>query len=321
MRLSVELSPKEPTWEIGLLAGLVERLGFDAVWLTEHFFNRSSVVAAAHLLSRLRRAEVGLGVLNPFVFHPAVIAQVAATLTEVGSGKVVLGIGAGDATTLEALGYRRERPVERVRECVRSVRALLSGEGLDDGVRLDFRPASDVRIYVAAQGPKMLELAGEEGDGVLINSTNLPFLEDSVRLVRSSAGRVGRTVAVEAGLMVSVHEDRAKALAAVKPYVAVVLTGSPTDYTARLGVEEDLVARVRELVKAGRWQEVRESLPDDVASSMALAGTAKDVRRAIEGLPFEDLDGLIIGGPLGPDPRRAIVELHRVLVERPLGRR
>ncbi|MEN3047553.1 MAG: LLM class flavin-dependent oxidoreductase [Candidatus Caldarchaeales archaeon] len=321
MRVSVELAPRSPTWEIGVLAGLAERLGFDAVWLSEHFFNRSSVVTAAYLLSRLRRAEVGLGVLNPYAYHPALIAQVAATLTEVGPERVMLGIGAGDATTLEALGVRRENPVERVRACVRSVRALLGGEGLAGGVRLDFRPASEVRIYVAAQGPKMLELAGEEGDGALINPTNLPFIEESARLVRSSAERAGRTVAVEVGLMVSVCEDRAKALRAVKPYVAVVLAGSPAEYAARLGVDEGLLDRVRDLVRAGRWQEVREELPDDVASSVALAGTAEDVSRAIEGLPLKEIDGLVIGGPLGPDPRRAIVELHRELTGRPLGGR
>ncbi|MCS6788742.1 MAG: LLM class flavin-dependent oxidoreductase, partial [Aigarchaeota archaeon] len=268
---------------------MAEKVGFEAVWLSEHYFNRSSVVAAAYLLSHLKRLAVGVGVLNPYVLHPAVMAQVAASLTEVGPGRVMLGVGAGDVTTLEALGYLRKDAVERVRACVRTVKGLLQGGGLNDGLRLDFRAASQVPVYVAAQGPKMLELAGEVGDGVLINSANLPHLRDSVGLVRSSASRSGRSVSVEAELLVSVHEDSKKAIKTVKPYVAVMLAGSSADFARVLGFDEDLLSRLKVLVGRGRWLDVQELIPDDVASALSVAGNPREFATALEGLPIEEL--------------------------------
>ncbi|MCS7095193.1 MAG: LLM class flavin-dependent oxidoreductase [Thaumarchaeota archaeon] len=313
MRVSLEIAPRLPLWALRILSYLAEKVGFESVWLSEHYFNRSSIVAATYLLSHLRRLSVGVGVLNPYATHPVLMAQVAASLTEVSPSRVMLCVGAGDVSALEALGYFRRDPVRAVGNCVRTIRELLSGKALNGGLRLDFRAASGVPVYVAAQGPKMLELAGEVGDGVLINSANMPYLRESVSLVRSSAARTGRSVFVEAELLVSVHKDVKKALKTVKPYVAVILAGSSVGFARKLGLDEELLSRLRQLVRAGRWLEVQEAVPDDVASALSVSGDPRDFAAAVEELPIEVLDGLVLGGPIGPNPRPAIVEVHRAL--------
>ncbi len=314
MRFSVELVPKEPFWRLRVYAITAERLGYSAVWLSEHFFNRSSVVTSTYLALRTRTISIGLGVLNPYAFNPLTMAQFAASLTELAPGRIMLSIGAGDPIALGAMGYELKEPLRRVEEAVRTVRTLLSGDRPSVSTRLDFRPLGPVPVYVAAQGRRMLELAGKIGDGVLVNSANLPFLEESLKVVRRSASSSGRSrVDVEVEVLTSVHEDRAKAVKTVKPYVAVVLLGLPESWRERLGVSEGLLADLREAVSRGEWLRVHELMPDDVALSLSLAGSVVDVARRLSELPLEMMDGLVFGGPLGPYPRRAMLELRRAL--------
>jgi 5,10-methylenetetrahydromethanopterin reductase len=249
MRFSVELVPKEPFWRMRVYAATAEGLGYSAVWLSEHFFNRSSVVASTYLALRTRTISIGLGVLNPYAFNPITMAQFAASLTELAPGRVMLSIGAGDPIALSAMGYEQMEPLKKVEEAVKIVKTLLTGETTSGGARLDFRPRGPVPVYVAAQGRRMLELAGRTGDGVLVNSANLPFLEESLKVVRQSASSSGRQrVDVEVEVLTSVHEDRSKAVKTVKPYAAVVLLGMPESWRERLGVGEELIAKLREAV-------------------------------------------------------------------------
>jgi 5,10-methylenetetrahydromethanopterin reductase len=316
MRFSVELVPKERFWRLRVYAVTAESLGYSAVWLSEHFFNRSSVVASTYLALRTRTISIGLGVLNPYAFNPLTMAQFAASLTELAPGRVMLSIGAGDTIALGAMGYEQREPLKRVEDAVKIVRNLLTGEGSSGGARLDFRPRGPVPVYVAAQGRRMLELAGRIGDGVLVNSANLPFLEESLKVVRQSASSSGRQrVDVEVEVLTSVHEDRAKAVKAVKPYAAVVLLGLPESWRERLGVGEELLARLREAVSRGGWLRIHELMPDDLAFSLSLAGSGAEVARSLSELPLEMMDGLVFGGPIGPYPRRAMSELMRALSE------
>jgi 5,10-methylenetetrahydromethanopterin reductase len=316
MRFSVELVPKEPFWRMRVYAATAEGLGYSAVWLSEHFFNRSSVVASTYLALRTRTISIGLGVLNPYAFNPITMAQFVASLTELAPGRVMLSIGAGDPIALSAMGYEQMEPLKKVEEAVKIVKILLSDMTTSGGARLDFRPRGPVPVYVAAQGRRMLELAGRIGDGVLVNSANLPFLEESLKVVRQSASSSGRQrVDVEVEVLTSVHEDRSKAVKTVKPYAAVVLLGMPERWRERLGVGEELIAKLREAVVRGEWLRIHELMPDDLALSLSLAGSGAEVAKSISELPLELMDGLVFGGPLGPYPRRAISELMRALSE------
>jgi 5,10-methylenetetrahydromethanopterin reductase len=316
MRFSVELVPKEPFWRMRVYAATAEGLGYSAVWLSEHFFNRSSVVASTYLALRTRTISIGLGVLNPYAFNPITMAQFVASLTELAPGRVMLSIGAGDPIALSAMGYEQMEPLKKVEEAVKTVKILLTGETTSGEVRLDFRPRGLVPVYVAAQGRRMLELAGRIGDGVLVNSANLPFLEESLKVVRQSASSSGRQrVDVEVEVLTSVHEDRSKAVKTVKPYAAVVLLGMPESWRERLGVGEELIAKLREAVVRGEWLRIHELMPDDLALSLSLAGSGAEVAKSISELPLEMMDGLVFGGPLGPYPRRALSELMRALSE------
>lgn len=316
MRFSLELAPKDPIWRLKIYAGMAERLGFDTLWLSDHFHNRSASIALAALASITSRIRLGPGVLNPYTTHPALMAQMAATLTEIAPGRVCLGIGAGDAATLESLGIKREAPLSRVREAVETVKRLLSTGSYSDHVRLDFKAWGSIPIYLGVQGPRMMRLAAELADGALLNGSSALLILDAVEELGEalrSFGRRREDFSIEATVITSVDRDGAKARKIAIPYVAFIATGSQPWLLERLGIDRDVVERTKPLLKSGRWVDVQRLMPDDVVEQLSISGSPREVEDKIAEIMRIGLDGVVFGGPLGPKPRWAINFLADVI--------
>src|SRR5581483_5502408 len=209
-----------------------ERLGYDSVGLgdSQLLWRELYVLlgAAAVTTSRILLAS---GVTNPVTRHPSVTASALLTLQELSNNRVILGIGVG-FTSLSIMGLP---PVPRaeLRRYVEQVRALCRGEtvqGERAAMRLAFgAPERCPPVVIPAAGPKMLRLAGEVGDGVILQSCP-PFpgevfqtMLGHVREGRAAAGRENEPFTVYHGLPAAVHSDRAVALGSVKSHVAVGL--------------------------------------------------------------------------------------------------
>lgn len=168
-------------------AALAENAGFDMVVVSEHFhpwvddhsasgFAFATLGAIAAVTSTI---ELATGVTTPlFRYHPAVVAQAAATLDRLSAGRFILGVGTGENINEGSVGYRfppyKERAA-RMREALVIMRRLLDGEKLTiegdfyvtDRAKLYSRPTRRVPILLAAGGPKSAALAGEYADGVV----------------------------------------------------------------------------------------------------------------------------------------------------------
>lgn len=180
----------------GLIAGgvLAEELGLDSVTISDHFqpwrlkggHAPNSLVWLSYLAARTERVMLGTSVLTPtFRYNPAVIAQAFATLGCLAPGRVMLGVGTGEALNEVAVGAAdgrnwpefKER-FARLRESVRLIRALWNEDRVDfDGeyyqthdAAIYDRPDSAVPIYVAAGGPMVARYAGRVGDGFICTS-------------------------------------------------------------------------------------------------------------------------------------------------------
>jgi coenzyme F420-dependent glucose-6-phosphate dehydrogenase len=182
-----QFGPRELV-ELGVLA---ERVGFDSVMISDHFqpwrhvggHAPYALACLSAIGERTERVVLGTSVLTPsFRYHPAVLAQAFATLAQLHPGRVVLGVGSGEALNEMALGLQhwpefKER-FARLREAVRLMRALWKDERVsfdgdyyrtDDATVYD-RPDGGVPIYVAAGGPVMAKYAGRVGDGFICTS-------------------------------------------------------------------------------------------------------------------------------------------------------
>jgi coenzyme F420-dependent glucose-6-phosphate dehydrogenase len=168
-------------------AQLAEAAGFDMVVVSEHFhpwvddksasgFAFSTIGAMAAATSSI---EFATGVTTPlFRYHPAVVAQAAATLDRLSGGRFTLGVGTGDNINEGPLGYEFPAYAERnarMREALEIMRRLLDGEKLTfegeyyqtDRAKLYSPPTGRVPILLAAGGPKSAQLAGEMAQGVV----------------------------------------------------------------------------------------------------------------------------------------------------------
>lgn len=140
-----------------------------------------------------RRVLIGPTVTNPITRHPAVAASAIATIEEVAPGRAIFGLGSGDSAILN-LG-QRPATLAGLRAYVGAMRELFlqrETEWQGRRIRLTWAPRP-VPIYLAAEGPKTLELAGEIGDGVIVNLGLQPeLIRDAVARVHAGARCAGR---------------------------------------------------------------------------------------------------------------------------------
>jgi len=200
---------------------------FDAVWWADHllhwfpdaiwsrelvpqaagqpsphvWFDPVPVIAAA--AGRTREIRLGLGVTDVVRRHPASLAQTALTLDHLSGGRFVLGIGTGEALNLTPIGLSNARPLARLEEALRVIRALFATHEPVDfagefftlrGMAMGLRPYNDAPppIWVAAHRPRGLELTGRLADGWLPLVTDADAYATMLAAVRAAAVAAGR---------------------------------------------------------------------------------------------------------------------------------
>jgi 5,10-methylenetetrahydromethanopterin reductase len=175
-------------------ATLAEEVGFSLVGIADsQSVFRELYTVTALCAQATRRVLIGPTVTNPITRHPAVAASAIATVDETAPGRTVFGLGSGDSAILN-LG---ERPatLAGLRAYLAAMRALLAGRETDwQGKRIRLTwPSRPVPLYLAAEGPRTLELAGELCDGVIVNLGLQPeLIRDAVARVHAGARRAGR---------------------------------------------------------------------------------------------------------------------------------
>lgn len=283
-------------------ARAAERAGLGSVWLIEDYFYPGAFALAGAAAAVTERAVVGIGVVNPYTRHPALLAMETAALAGVAPGRVVLGLGASNRVWIEErTGIPFAAPLETLRESVDVVRRLLAGERLTfhgrrfavDGVVLEGTPAEPVPIYLGVKGPKALRLAGEIADGVLCAILASP---DHVRRVRVTAGaaRPARApaVAVVAYVPLAVDRDGAAARAVLRPFVGRYLGFlHGQSILADAGLDPARTQPFRDALRRG--EPAGHLVTDEVLDAVAVAGTPDTCRRALARLAAAGLDAPI----------------------------
>lgn len=327
VRKGVEIVPSFPVPEILKLVQEAEGLGFDTVWFTDHFNHRNVYVALASVAVQTKRIVISPGITNPYLIHPAWTASASASLNELAGGRTHLGIGAGDRTTLKRIGVRREKPLARIREAVDVIRSLHRGQVVDSellgmkGARLDYSGGA-VPMYIGSQGPRMLELAGEIADGVLINASHPLDFQKALEPLRRGLAQRGREKSrvpletsadkfdVGAYTCISVHADGERARKTARIVAAFVVAGSGETTLQRHGVREDELNTLRQALEAPpskeKWGKVGACVTERMVERFTIAGTPKEVLERLRKLQGVGVAHLIFGSPLGPDKFEAL---------------
>ena len=182
----LETGPHLSPHQLLELAQLAEKRGFETVWVPEGSGTEALTQLTAFACGT-SRIKLGTGILPIFHRTPTLLAMGAGGLDAISGGRFILGLGVGHQGAVEgAHGIPFDRPMTRLRETVHIVRRLLTGESVAfegsaynvKSAKLGFNPIrADMPIYLAALRPRMVELAGEIADGVLLNWATSPYLE------------------------------------------------------------------------------------------------------------------------------------------------
>jgi len=278
--------------EHAALAREAEALGYTDAWSFEidgvDAFSPLAVIGAATSL------RVGTAIANVYTRGPATLAISAAGLAEVAPARFCLGIGAGSQPIVEAWnGGTFTRPATRVRETVLFLRQAFTGERVVfrgqtfsvEGFRLSRRPAHPIPIHVAALRPGMLRVAGEVGDGAIVNWLSAADVPKSVAVVREAARAAGRdpeTVEISARLLINVDPPSPDSDLAVRRHVTAYLNVPVYRAFQEWLGRTDALAAMWNAWAAGDRRAAVAAVPEAVMNDLILRGSMAEIRAHVQ---------------------------------------
>jgi 5,10-methylenetetrahydromethanopterin reductase len=287
VRFGVTTMATDPPQRFRELVGLIEAAGFDELWVCDSSLHGREVWSYLTLAATAsQRLSLGPNCTHPYTRHPAITLNACATLHELSGGRAQLALGAGDRPVTE-LGCR-PAPVAVVREMVALLRRLWAGETVDaagpirlKGARLSCGLGAPLPIYVAASGPRMLEMAGEVADGVLFFSGVHPVcVEWALEKIRTGMIRAQRapgSLDVACTIAGSLSDDVDRARAECVPVAAWFPQTSP-GYATLVGVPPEAVHAIRTAYAGGHFDAARRAfahVTDPMVEAFTVAGPAE----------------------------------------------
>jgi len=194
MDIGVVLQTNPPAARVVELAKKAEAYGFSHVWTFDsHILWQEPYVIYSQILAETRRVIVGPMVTNPATRDWTVTASVFATLNDMYGNRTVCGIGRGDS----AVRVTNGKPVglAEMRESIHVIRELANGRAVDyhgSSIRFPWAGSSRLDVWIAAYGPKMLQLTGEVGDGFILQLADPAITAWTIKAVRDAAAAAGR---------------------------------------------------------------------------------------------------------------------------------
>lgn len=299
-RVALYLQDKHPIREGLEYVRYAEERGFEAVWQAESRLVREATVPMAAFATVTERIKVGSGVVNNWTRNVGLLAATFSTLDDLAPGRILLGIGAWWDPLAAKVGISRRKPLQAMRETVDVTRRLLAmervsyhGEFVDvEDIEIDIvhgdRSPKQVPIYIGATGMKMMELAGEIADGVVLNYMVGPkYNDDAMVALAAGAAKAGRAVEdIDRPQLVvcSLDPDRAVALDRARELLTQYLGQQPHIMKAS-GVDPGLIEEInRVLTWPASAEEIRRAMaivPDDAVQMISAAGTPDECRAKV----------------------------------------
>jgi probable F420-dependent oxidoreductase len=296
--MDLALSPTTPGLGVTDLADLcsyAEDLGYRKAWLAEVAGPDAFVLGAA-IAGRTEAMELGVAVVPAYTRTPAVLATAALSVSNLMGGRPFrLGIGSSSEVIVSQWhGTPLAHPVQRVRETVEAIRAILNGVNDYQGTLVAthrFRPAVErggaVELWVAGLRPKMLAVAGAVGDGVCLNLMPARVVPQQLAAVAEGARQEGRSLPADFGVMarlpVLVTDDQNSARDWLRsvflgPYLAQPVYNN---FLQWMGYEKEASA-ISSAWKARDREAVQAAIPYSLVDELALFGSATHVRTRLD---------------------------------------
>jgi len=286
-----------PAGDVITVAVEAERLGYDYCLVADEGFH-PDVYACLGAVARVTD-RITLGVLtNGYTRHPAVTATAAATVNELSGGRFVVVMLAGGSMVLNPMGIDRERPFQVVADAIEAIKRLWTGDEVTwhgETCRLQRAQlglgSQDIPIWVASRGPRLLKLAGEQADGVVL--TVKPDLDAALGIVDSAAVAAGNSAPSRFYLGRICYT--AELLEGQRRTLAFVLMDSPRRVLRSLGLSGGEVQVVERAAACNRPDLADALVTDELLRRYQLAGTPEQCSAELrEMVEHHNLSGVFI---------------------------
>ncbi|MFQ5555507.1 MAG: LLM class F420-dependent oxidoreductase [Acidimicrobiia bacterium] len=317
-----------------------EELGYRSVWAAEAW-GTDAVTVLAWIGARTKHIMLGSSILQMPARTPAMTAMTAVTLNELSGGRFLLGLGLSGPQVVEGWhGRPYGKPLGKTREYLDIVRTIVAREtplvhdgahyqipyrgpdasGLGKPLKLITHPTADIPIYLAAIGPRNVELSAEIGDGWLPvffspEKAGGVFGEALERgFAASQRPDAARNFDIAPMVTAVIGEDVTTARAAVKPGLALYIGGMGAkgrnfyfDLACRYGYAE-AAEQVQELYLGGNRLAAAKAVPDDLVDEVAIVGTRSMVAERLVAWRDAGVTTLIVSAP-DPDTMETLADL------------
>lgn len=280
-----------------------EDAGFSSIWVGEGRLSRDAIVPMALAAASTRRISVGSAVIPFRTRNVALIGVTFKTLNDLAPGRVRLGLGAWWEPLASRTGLHTERPAKAMREIIETLRQLFSGSSATcqgeyvDITSIRFDDEGDepgvvcpIPIYVGAVRERMLQLAGEIADGVVLDyqappERNSKYL-DAIRIGAERVGRSLEEVDRPQLILCCVNDDDpASAIDEARAYVTQSIAQQP-HLAEHCGLEPEVLVKLRsELTWPASRLEVRNAMrlvPESLVRRVSACGTSSEALTRID---------------------------------------
>ena len=303
-----------------------ERLGFDSLWTAEAY-GSDALMPLAWWGAATEQLKLGTAIVQISARTPAATAMAAMTLDHLSGGRLILGLGVSGPQVVEGwYGQPFAKPLARMREYIGLLRQIWArqgpvtgpgphyplplpeGTGLGKPLRASIRPLrEEIPIFLAAEGPKNVALAGELCDGwlALFYSPNHDgfyrrALEEG--FARPGARHTSQDFEVAATVPLIVTDDIERTADVLRPMYALYFGGMGArnanfhaNVAIRMGYEAE-VTKIQELYLAGHKDEAAAAVPTKLLEQLTLIGPREKIAHDLEGWRDSIVTTLLIGG-------------------------
>ena len=290
----LDLLPEFSAENVASLSILAENEGFDSVWIPEGI-SRDALTELAHVASKTSKITLGTGILPIFYRDPTMTAMSAAGMDAISNHRFILGLGLGHKHMVEEIhGLPFQNSIAHIREMVTIVRQILEENEVDfEGEFYTLKGATlgklyekpNVPIYLAALGPKMLELAGEIADGVLMNWVSPSYMKTAIQCIEKGAKKAKRSISsieIACYIRVMVTDHPAKAEPSLRRLIArYTFMPDYRKFFEMMGYHED-VTKIAEAWKNNGKEAAEEAVSMAMIQDIAIVGSAEYCKQEIK---------------------------------------
>lgn len=288
----LQIVPTMPVDELIATVRTAEDMGYSHCMVADEGLMHDVYAVLAVAAGATSSIRLG-AVTNGYTRHPAATAAALATINVLSDGRAFTTLVAGGTMVLRPMGIERSAPVKVMADTIEMLRALWSGEKVSwqgevfglDGAQLSSGP-HEIPIWMAARGERMLTLAGEKADGIVLMAK--ADLGDALERV----DRAGRS-------LTRIYLDRLaytpEMIAEAKGLYAYAIMDTPPRMLENLGISDVEIAAMKAAMEVGGPAAVAPLVTDEMVTSYQIAGTRAECRESLIGLiAAHDLDAFFV---------------------------